>query len=189
MLKTIPSITDLLTTANINVATEPMLIPSYPMPQFNLFSNHLEMNQNQYNIQPPNVQIQLPSITNKEDQQTIRQKKIVAQEEESKLKFLVSLYGVKNWVDISKAMGTLTPRQCKERYETDIKPQVKLANWTLDEDIVLIQQYSKCGPKWSMISKLIPGRSPNGVKNRWKVLLKKSQQHEIEMDHIKTGLL
>ena len=39
--------------------------------------------------------------------------------------------------------------------------------WTEEEDEILINAQIQMGNKWSYISKLLPGRSENAVKNRY----------------------
>lgn len=46
---------------------------------------------------------------------------------------------------------------------------------------MIIQMYKKIGAKWSEISKFIPGRPENMIKNRYHSYIKKSFSNEINL--------
>lgn len=48
-----------------------------------------------------------------------------------------------------------------------LSPNVSKDVWTEEEDEILINAQIQMGNKWSYISKLLPGRSENAVKNRY----------------------
>ena len=39
--------------------------------------------------------------------------------------------------------------------------------WTVEEDLLILQLVEKHGKKWSKIASHLPGRTDNGVRNRW----------------------
>lgn len=57
--------------------------------------------------------------------------------------------------------------QCRERWLNHLSPAVTKDVWTEEEDEILINAQIQMGNKWSYISKLLPGRSENAVKNRY----------------------
>lgn len=57
-------------------------------------------------------------------------------------------------------------KQCRERWLNHLDVRVRKSNWTCKEDEVLCEAQGKLGNKWSEISKLLPGRAENAVKNR-----------------------
>lgn len=57
--------------------------------------------------------------------------------------------------------------QIRERYTNHLDPSLITTPWTEHESRVLDQAQLEMGNKWSEISKLLPGRSENSIKNRW----------------------
>lgn len=72
------------------------------------------------------------------------------------------------WAVISKRMGgTRTGKQIRDRYLNKLDPKLKNnAEWTKEEDALLVKLYKIHGKKWREISKNIPGRCESMVKNR-----------------------
>ena len=77
-----------------------------------------------------------------------------------------------NWTAIAKGTGK-SSKQCRQRWYNHLDPSIKKKNWTRNEDAILIEAQSKLGNKWTEIAKLLSGRPPNAVKNRWNSNLKK----------------
>ena len=48
--------------------------------------------------------------------------------------------------------------------------------WELDEEIKLLENYLNIGKKWSEISRKIPGRNENSVKNKFNSIIKKTRK-------------
>ena len=57
-------------------------------------------------------------------------------------------------------------KQCRERWLNHLDTRVRKSAWTGGEDVVLCEAQGRLGNKWSEISKLLPGRAENAVKNR-----------------------
>ena len=78
-----------------------------------------------------------------------------------------------NWRAISVAMKTRTPRQCRERYQNYLSPDITNAEWTSEDDTLIKQMFDKYGNKWNKISKFFSGRTGNAIRNRYQVILRK----------------
>lgn len=53
------------------------------------------------------------------------------------------------------------------RWLNQLSPNVRKDPWTEEEDAIIVDAHKKLGNKWVAISKLLVGRPPNAVKNRW----------------------
>ena len=99
-------------------------------------------------------------------------------EEDMILKALVeSSNGKVSWKEISKKIGSRTPRQCRERYKNYLSNQINHGEWTPSEDQTILTKYYEMGKVWNNIAKFLPGRTGNAVRNRWKYLLSKKNQN------------
>jgi len=93
------------------------------------------------------------------------------------LKKLVIEFGAKNWSYIATKMHDHNikrlGKQCRERWYNHLSPEVRKDPWTEDEDKIIIDNHNKLGSKWTTISNLLRGRTPNAIKNRWNSTLKR----------------
>lgn len=71
------------------------------------------------------------------------------------------------WSGIAERLPGRIGEHIRERYVNFLDPSLKRAPWTQQEDDILCQQQRRLGNKWTEISKYLPGRSENSVKNRW----------------------
>lgn len=71
------------------------------------------------------------------------------------------------WSVVAKAVPGRSGKQCRERYLNHLTPNIKLKDWSPVEDAAIFRLYQTVGTKWSMMSKIIRGRTDNGIKNRY----------------------
>lgn len=88
-------------------------------------------------------------------------------EEDLLLRQLVKIHGDDNWLAVARGMIGRSPRQCRERYRSYLKPGVKNGPWTSEEDTLLLQLVQIFHNKWVVIASHFEGRSDSNVKNRW----------------------
>ena len=97
-------------------------------------------------------------------------------EEDALIVEFVNKNGPRSWPRITQLIPQRSSKQCRERWFNHLDPNVTKHAWTPEEDQMIFQQHMKLGSKWSLISKLIPGRTDNAVKNRWNSSISKRLQ-------------
>ncbi|KAI0396203.1 hypothetical protein F5Y17DRAFT_420802 [Xylariaceae sp. FL0594] len=90
-----------------------------------------------------------------------------AQHEDEILMRLVQQHGPFHWVDISKALRTRSPKQCRERYHQNLKPSLNHEPISAEEGELIDQLVRQLGKRWAEIARRLNNRSDNAVKNWW----------------------
>ncbi|EAY00730.1 Myb-like DNA-binding domain containing protein [Trichomonas vaginalis G3] len=88
-----------------------------------------------------------------------------------------------NWKLISEKMGDRNPRQCKERWENYLNPNINRSPFSVAEDILLLEKYQEFGAKWVIISKFFNNRSDISIKSRYMVLKRRGVTLEFLKTH------
>jgi len=97
-------------------------------------------------------------------------------EEDELLKQKVSQFGTNAWHDIETQIPGRSARQCRERWNHYLSPEVENGPWTPEDDQLLLSYYHNRGPKWTVIAKQFNKRTANSIKNRIKVHLRRQRR-------------
>jgi len=85
---------------------------------------------------------------------------------------LMKKYG-QSWAMVSSMMDGRTGKQVRDRYLNKLRPNIKLGDWSAQEDELIVTLIKEIGHRWSLIANHLPGRTEGQVKNRFYSHIKK----------------
>ncbi|KAE8735227.1 Myb-related protein 3R-1 [Hibiscus syriacus] len=105
-------------------------------------------------------------------------------EEDELIIELVKKFGPKKWSTIAQHLPGRIGKQCRERWHNHLNPGINKEAWTQEEELALIRAHQIFGNKWAELTKFLPGRTDNAIKNHWNSSVKKKLD-----SYIASGLL
>ena len=97
-------------------------------------------------------------------------------EEDTLVKALVAKHGAKKWALIADKLGGKTQKQVYARWRDYLQPGLTTRAWTPYEEEHLIKIQDVIGNQWAVLARLMPGRSPNAIKNKFHATKRKIER-------------
>ncbi|KAK1605694.1 hypothetical protein QYE76_029367 [Lolium multiflorum] len=95
-------------------------------------------------------------------------------EEDQKLTDYIDKQGRGSWRQLPKLAGlNRCGKSCRLRWTNYLRPDIKRGKFSHEEEQTILRLHSILGNKWATITKHLPGRTDNEIKNFWNTHLRK----------------
>lgn len=91
----------------------------------------------------------------------------------------VNTYGTDAWEKIAKLFKNKSAKQCRDRWDNYVNPEISNQPWTIEEDMQLRAIFQQIGPKWTVLAKYFPRRTPSNIRFRM-LKLKRSELRNLK---------
>jgi hypothetical protein len=91
----------------------------------------------------------------------------------------VKVHGPNKWTECSRRIIGRCGKQCRERWMNTLDPKVKRGNWQEYEQTIIFNQMKINWSSWALISKELPGRTENSIKNYFYSSIRRLRATEI----------
>ncbi len=112
-----------------------------------------------------------------------------SKKEDTKLLKWIQTNGENNWYEAANFLKGRTAKQCKERWNNHLDPELKKGDWSFCEDAILFTYYKEFGPMWNKISEVLPSRTRNAAKRRFRINVRKLEGGEFGSDSIAKAII
>jgi hypothetical protein len=112
--------------------------------------------------------------------------------EDEAISELINKHGMKKWSLIAKKLrddfgvSGRSGKQCRERWRNYLDPMLSKSQITPEEEQKIFLGQRKYGNKWSEISKLLPGRRDNVIKNHFYSTLRRQLRNALKNANVGT---
>ena len=106
-------------------------------------------------------------------------------EEDTLLRHLVNQVGPKRWSTIARYMNNgRTAVQCSKRWFSALTPDIvpSIKNSQVEDEFILYM-YDTIGKKWSDMARLLNGKTPENIKNRYNALSKSRSNSNVTFEN------
>jgi hypothetical protein len=169
--------------------TESLLTPKYVGEDYWMVPCKINTDSNEF---VPQVRPETNDFLDK-----FQMRQVWTSEEDRTLMQSIDRHGSKAWTRVAIELNNLIHggrqirqgKQCRERWFNHLNPGLKKGQWTINEDVFILEQQRIIGNRWSEISKCLEGRNENSVKNRWKSMIKRAEKEMPDVHDVAEVLL
>ncbi|KRZ50688.1 snRNA-activating protein complex subunit 4 [Trichinella nativa] len=100
-------------------------------------------------------------------------------EEKLLLYWAVRTHGPKNWKRVAEMVPGRNALQCRDQFLNILDCSIRIEQWTKAEDEIILSMTAKEGNRYALISRVLPGRTPNQVKMRHRILMNSKDKRKL----------
>ena len=102
--------------------------------------------------------------------------------EDQIIQSLAKIEGSNDWNIIAQSVKTKSARQCRDRWNNYLNPNLNNTEWTKEDDELLFNKIQEFGFKWTTIAKFFNNRTDSMIKNRYKLLVRREKRFKKKLN-------